>query len=152
MAVWMPWGWLVMAVLFAVAEIFTAGFFLICFGIGAGAAALTAFMGLGLVWQTLAFVAVSALAVLLSRPLANRLAHPNTHAIGGDRLLGQEGIVLETIDPVSGRGVVRVGHERWSAVAVEGRPIAAGSTIVVVAINGTHLQVRPVPLSIGSSQ
>jgi membrane protein implicated in regulation of membrane protease activity len=142
MSAWTPWIWLVMAILFAVAEIFTAGFFLICFGIGAGAAALAAFMGLGPAWQALAFVAVSALAVLLSRPLANRLAQPNTHAVGGDRLLGQEGIVLETIDPVTGRGLVRVGHERWSAVAIEGRPIAAGSTIVVVALNGTHLQVR----------
>jgi membrane protein implicated in regulation of membrane protease activity len=141
---WLPWLWLILAVIFAVAEIFTAGFFLICFGIGAGAAALAAFLGLGPVWQFGIFVAVSALAVLLSRPLADRLAKPNTHAVGSDRVLGKEAIVLETIDPISGRGVVRVGHERWSADSTENRPIVAGSKVVVVSVNGVHVTVRPV--------
>jgi membrane protein implicated in regulation of membrane protease activity len=136
---------LILALLFAAAEIFTSGFFLICFGVGAAAAALLAFLGLGPVWQFAAFIVVSGLTVLLSRPLANRVSGTNTHIVGGDRVLGQEGIVLETIDPVSGRGVVRVGHERWSADASENRPIAAGSKVVVVGVQGTHLKVRLLP-------
>jgi membrane protein implicated in regulation of membrane protease activity len=143
MADWLPWIWLALAVIFAIAEIFTLGFVIICFGIGAGAAALLAYLGFDFMWQLAAFTVVSALAVWLSRPLGNRLTRPNSHAVGGERLVGREGIVLETIDPITGHGVVRVGHERWSADPLEDRPIAAGSKILVVSVNGAHLKVRP---------
>ena len=140
---WLPWIWLALAVIFAIAEIFTLGFVIICFSAGAVAAALLAYLGFDFMWQLAAFTVISALAVWLSRPLSNRLTQPNSHAVGSERLVGREGIVLETIDPVSGRGVVRVGHERWSAVSLEGRPIAAGSKVIVDAVGGAHLKVRP---------
>jgi membrane protein implicated in regulation of membrane protease activity len=141
---WLPWAWVVLALLFIIAEIFTAGFFLICFGVGAAGAALAAFLGVGLEWQVAIFVLISSVAVVLVRPLANRVSNPNTHLVGIDRVLGKEGIVLETIDPVSGHGVVRINSERWSAESTEGRPIVAGSQVLVVAVQGTHLMVRPI--------
>lgn len=143
MLAWLPWAWVVLALLFITAEIFTAGFFLICFGVGAAGAGVAAFFGVGLEWQVAIFVVLSALAVVLVRPLANRVSNPNTHLVGIDRVLGKEGIVLETIDPISGRGVVRINSERWSAESTENKPIVAGSPIVVVAVQGTHLKVRP---------
>lgn len=140
---WLPWAWVVLAILFSTAEIFTAGFFLICFGVGAASAGVAGFLGASVEWQFAIFVMVSAVAVVLVRPLANRVSNPNTHLVGIDRVLGKEGIVLETIDPVSGRGVVRINSEHWSAESTENQPIVAGSTIEVVAVRGTHLKVRP---------
>lgn len=144
MQTWLPWVWIVLAMIFAVAEIFTAGFFLICFGVGAAGAGLAAFLGVGLVWQFAIFVILSGISVVLVRPLANRMSNPNTHVVGIDRVLGKQGIVLETIDPVSGRGVVRIDSEHWSAESAEGRTIVAGSPVLVVGVDGTHLKVRPV--------
>ena len=44
------WTWVVISVAFLIAEIFTAGFVLACFGIGAAAAALLAFLQIAPVW------------------------------------------------------------------------------------------------------
>jgi membrane protein implicated in regulation of membrane protease activity len=139
---WIAWAWVVVAVLFAIAEIFTAGFFLICFGIGAAIAAIAAFLGFAPLAQFATFLLASTVVLLLLRPLANRIANPHAPAVGIDRLLGKHGIVLETIDPARGVGVVRVNHEPWSADSADGIPIAAGTMVLVVGIEGTHLKVR----------
>ena len=55
------WVWMIIAAFFIVGEIFTAGFFLLCFGIGAAAAGFIALFDLGMVWQLTAFVIVSLL-------------------------------------------------------------------------------------------
>jgi membrane protein implicated in regulation of membrane protease activity len=142
---WLSWLWVAMAVIFAVAEIFTAGFFLICFGIGAAAAAAMAFLGFAPVIQLAVFVGVSVVAVYVARPFADRVSGPNTHQVGIDRVIGQQAMVLETIDPARGRGLVRVGQERWSAQAADGAPIAAGTVVEVVSVEGAHLKVRTAP-------
>lgn len=139
---WLSWAWFIMAILFIIAEIFTTGFFLICFGIGAAVAALTGFLGFSPLAQFATFVAASAAVLLLVRPFASRITSPQNASVGIDRVLGKQGIVLETIDPANGVGVVRVDHERWSADAADGIPIAAGTMIEVVGLEGTHLKVR----------
>jgi inner membrane protein len=139
---WLPWAWVIMAIILAIAEIFTSGFFLICFGIGAGVAALAAAIGLSPLAQFATFVAASAVVLLLVRPIINRITNPVMPPVGIERLLGHQGIVLETIDPARGRGVVRVEHERWSADSVEGVPIATGTMVDVIGVEGSHLKVR----------
>jgi membrane protein implicated in regulation of membrane protease activity len=131
-----------MAVLLTIAEIFTAGFFLVCFGVGAAIAAVAAFMGFAPLAQLAIFVVSSAVALLLVRPFANRISNPDSVPVGIDRLIGRQGIVLETIDPARGSGVVRVDHEPWSADSVDGIPVAVGTMVLVVGIEGTHLKVR----------
>jgi len=142
MSQYYPWLWIAFALIFFAAEIFTVGFVLFCFGIGAAAAAAVAFLGAGPAWQLAVFGFVSILAVFLSRPFANRISNPNTQQVGIDRVLGRNGVVLETIDPNAGTGVVRVRTETWSAIATDGKPIQAGEHIVVMAVEGAHLVVR----------
>lgn len=144
---WIPWAWLVLAIIFTIAEIFTVGFFLVCFGVGALAAALAGFLGFGPLLQFGVFLIMSSVALVSVRPLANRFSNQDSRQIGLDRLLGQEGIVLETIDPNVGRGVVRVDHERWSADSFDDTPIMSGVRVVVMGIDGAHLKVRVAPES-----
>jgi membrane protein implicated in regulation of membrane protease activity len=139
---WLSWAWVVMAILFAIAEIFTSGFFLICFAFGATIAAVAGFFGFAPLAQFATFVAASTVALFLLRPFANRVTNANSQPVGIDRLLGKKGIVVETIDPARGSGVVRVDHEPWSADSVDGVPIAAATMVQVVGIEGTHLKVR----------
>ncbi len=139
---WLSWAWVVMAILLAIAEIFTSGFFLICFGVGAAIAAAAGFFGFAPLLQFGTFLVASAVVLLLLRPFANRVSNPDAPTVGIDRLLGKQGIVLETIDPARGIGVVRVDHEPWSADSVDGTPIAAGTMVQVIRIEGTHLKVR----------
>jgi len=137
------WVWVVMALFFFIAEMFTAGFVLMCFGIGAAVAALLAFLGLGLAWQLAAFIVVSALAVVLSRPFAERVTGRQPQGVGIDRVLGKPAIVIETIDPLTAQGRVRVDREEWRADAADGVAIPAGATVEVVGVEGTRLRVRP---------
>ena len=88
------WAWIVVAIFFFLTEVFTAGIVLLCFGIGALGAALMAFLGAGLAWQIVAFIVVSAVAVLLARPLADRISRPGVQQIAGNRMIGKWAVVL----------------------------------------------------------
>ena len=132
------WGWLVVAVIFFLAEIFTAGFVLAAFGVAAVVAALVAFLGLGIEWQLVAFVVASAVAIIYSRRFAERITGPQAEGVGVDRVLGKRGVVLETIDPLQASGRVRIDREQWR----DGSVIPAGATIEVIRVEGTRLIVR----------
>jgi inner membrane protein len=143
------WIWLALAVAGVVGEMATAGlFFLLPFGIGAAVAAVLAFAGVGLVAQWVAFVAVSALAVAFTRPLARRLDrnHPSAGA-GARRLIGRTGTVVSEL--TGGAGVVRVEGEEWRAVTNHGVTIPAGSKVLVTEVTGTRLEVLPLELAEG---
>jgi membrane protein implicated in regulation of membrane protease activity len=138
------WVWIGMALFFLLAEVFTAGFVLACFGIGALAAAIPAFLGFGLVWQLLVFIIVSTVAVLFSRRFADRVTGDQPQGLGVDRVLGKRALVIEDIDPHSPSGRVRVDVEEWRADSESGSAISKGTTVEVLAVNGTRLRVRPV--------
>lgn len=139
---WM-WGWAVLALIFMIAELFTAGFFLICFGIGAAAAAVMALLGFDPLWQGLVFLVVSGGALLLIRPLARSLNESSPNAVGSDRVLNKEAIVLAEINPAIGAGMVRVDAEEWRAVSADGRAITKGTIVKIQRIEGTRLVVVP---------
>lgn len=137
-----PWLWAVLALIFITAEIFTAGFFLFCFGIGAAAAAAAAWFGASLVWQLSTFIGVSGVALLAARPVANRISGNQANQVGIDRVLNKEAVVTLTIDPVKAQGRVRVDREEWLAETVDGSRLPAGAKVVVLGVQGTRLQVR----------
>ncbi len=63
--------------------------------------------------------------------------------MGRDSLVGRQGIVRLAVAP---RGQVRLGGEIWVAELPEGEttPIPAGQLVVVVAVEGLRLKVKPV--------
>lgn len=140
--IWM-WGWAAMAIIFLIAELFTTGFFLVCFGVGAAAAALLAYLGVDPFIQVTVFIAVSGIAVLLTRPLTRRLNEQQKNFVGSDRVLEKRAIVLTEINPPLGAGMVRVDAEEWRATSEDGRIIAKDEIVEVLRIEGTRLVVRP---------
>ena len=148
------WIWLGTVVVFVLGEAATAGtFFLLPFGIGAAAAAVLAFAGLGVGLEWLAFVAVSAASVAALRPLAKRLdAGTPVLGVGAKRWQGETAVVLQDIPAgTAATGLVRVGREEWRAESVDGSAIAVGTVVRVVDVIGTRLRVWPVDRSIPES-
>jgi membrane protein implicated in regulation of membrane protease activity len=138
------WVWLALAVILSIAEIFTAGFFLLPFGIGAAVAAFLEYFAPGSIgWQWAAFIGVSSLLLVVLRRIANRITHEPPQKVAGDRLIGKDGVVIETLEDHSPRGRVRVQREEWRADAPGFEPLPEGTPITVVAVEGTHLVVRP---------
>ena len=67
-----------------------------------------------------------------------------TQPTNADMLIGQECLVTEDIDNLTGRGAVTVGGKVWTARAQGDAPIAAGTTATVLRIEGVKLIVTPV--------
>ncbi|MBN1893602.1 NfeD family protein [bacterium] len=135
--------WFIIAAIFIIAEIFTAGFFIFWFGVGAAAAGVLGILHVGVGWQWLAFGGVSFLLFLVSRPFAKRITKDQPEGIGANRAIGQIGIVLETVDNNKNSGRVRIGKDEWRATSDSDTPIPKGAKVTVMRVDGTHLIVKP---------
>lgn len=142
MAIKIWWLWMAIAALFVVGEIFTAGFFLLWFGIGAAAAGILALLGLGIGWQLAAFVVISGVLFVVSRRFAEKFSKQQPPGIGADRFIGRQGMVLEAIDNANDTGRIRLQKEEWRGESETGEIIPVGSRVEVVRLEGTHLVVK----------
>ncbi len=136
------WGWLIFAMILFVGEIFTAGFVLAAFGIGALTGALFALFGFEVQWQLLAFIAVSVISVILSRRFADRVSGVQPENVGVDRVLGKRAVVLEAIEPLAGLGRVRIEREEWRAESADEESIPSGTVVEIIEVEGTRVLVR----------
>lgn len=141
------WVWVALAVILAIAEIFTAGFFMLPFAIGAAGAAILEYLwpGESLAWQWASFVGLSSLLLVVLRRFSDRVTHEPPQKVAGDRLLGRSGIVLSAIDPQGAGGMVRVDREEWRAEHAGAGTLAEGTRVIVLAVEGTRLIVEPAP-------
>ena len=138
------WIWMIVAAVFIVGEIFTAGFFLLWFGIGAAVAGLVALLGFGMIPQLSVFLVLSVIFFSVSRKFADRVSNEQPPGIGANRFIGMEGIVLQPIDNMQNTGRVRMSRDEWRAESEDGGLIAEGQRVTVIRINGTHLVVKPI--------
>ena len=139
------WIWMILAALFVIGEIFTAGFFLLWFGIGAAVAGLLAIFGFGMITQLAVFIVLSIILFAVSRKFADRVSAEQPPGIGANRFIGMEGVVLQPIDNMKSTGRVRMSREEWRAESESGERIEEGQKVSVIRINGTHLVVKTVP-------
>ena len=137
--------WIILALVFAGAELLTLSFVAFYPAIGALAAAVTAALG-GDVWiQLLVFVVVSVVSLLLTRkPLLRLMSRTPQVPSNAPTVVGKRAVVVIAVEEGPGqRGQVRVGTEHWSARSEHERAIAEGVTVDVVRIDGVSLVVRP---------
>jgi len=132
--------WAVLAALAFVGEIFTVSFFLFFFSLGAVVAFVMALAGLGLVAQTVGFVAASVLSMVVLRPaLLTRLALKGGEGYRGHRgVTGESAVVTEAIEP-GGKGTIRVGSgDFWTARSLDvgGEGIPSGARVRVLDTDG----------------
>jgi len=141
MVLWLIW--LVAAVLFGVAEIFTLT---AAFGV-LGAAALVpaalAALGLPLPVQLVAFAVAAAVGVVLVRPVALRhMQQPQLERFGVDALVGKRAFVVRAVSDRD--GLVRIDGEVWTARSFDDDTvIPEGAPVSVMRISGTTAYVYP---------
>ncbi|HEX6311059.1 MAG TPA: NfeD family protein [Acidimicrobiia bacterium] len=145
------WIWVALAAALAVGEIAVAGtFFLLSFAIGAGVAAIVAFLGGGLALEWLAFVAVSAVAVGVLAPIGRRLdTRTPAPPAGAHRWEGRLATVVTAIPTgLHQTGLVRIDREEWRAETTNGASLSEGAVVVVARVEGTRLVVIPRPIEV----
>lgn len=140
--------WILLGIVLIVAEIFTLGFVLFWFGIGALVGALVGFLGFGLVWQFIAFAVVSTVLTVLSRKIFSKYySHDegSTIKMGMDSLPGQIGTVSAASKGALQSGEVKVFGSTWTAFPELGeKPLVEGEKVEVVSVKGSSIYVRPV--------
>jgi membrane protein implicated in regulation of membrane protease activity len=135
--------WIVALVLIAI-EVIMPGYFMLWIGIGAAVTGALVFIlpGMSMLTQSIVF-AVLAFASCAGywyglRPALQR-KEPGDVRLNrrAEQLVGNRYELIEAI--VNGRGTARVGDGQWM---VSGPDLPMGSTVEVVAVEGTTLKVR----------
>ena len=139
---YMLWLWLGAMVVFGIVEALTAGLVSIWFVAGSAAALIGAFLGAGIGAQVALFVAVSALALAVTRPLVRRYTAGKAVPTNLDRVLGDSGKVMETIDNENSSGAVYVDGKTWTARSADGSVIPAGTVVEILRMEGVKLFVK----------
>ena len=140
-----PWHiWVLIALFFVILEIFTSGFAVACFSVGALAAAVGAALGLTLWWQILLFAVFSALAFAFVRPLIMKMFfHGKKETLtNADALTGRTGVISQTVDAAAGTGRVKIDGDDWKARSEDGSVLPEGTRVTVCSRDGLTLIVK----------
>jgi membrane protein implicated in regulation of membrane protease activity/transcriptional regulator with XRE-family HTH domain len=134
--------WVAAIVVFGIVEALTAGLTSIWFVLGGVAALITTICG-GWVWlQGVVFLTVSAVALVVTRPLVAKMMKKDQTATNADRVLGTEARVTEKIDNAASTGAVYADGKTWTARSRSGEVFDAGRTVRVVHMEGVKLFVE----------
>jgi membrane protein implicated in regulation of membrane protease activity len=130
--------WLIVAVVFAVAEVINLSFFLFPFAIGAAGAAVVDLAGGPAAASWITFVVLTAVSFGIVRPIARRhISMPPQLRTGTAALIGRTAIVTERIVNDDAVGKVRIDGEVWSARAYdEDKVLEPGTRVHVLEIRG----------------
>lgn len=149
----MTWNivWLVLMLVFLIAEGATAAMVSLWFVLGSLGALIVSLLG-GEVWlQFVVFFLVSAISLGLLRPLTRKFVNPEITSTNVNALPGTKGLVSEAIDNVRGQGQVKLGGIAWTARSSDDQPIPAGTLVQVDRIEGVKAFVSPVREQVSQS-
>ena len=140
--------WIILGVALIIAEIFTFGFVLFWFGIGALAAALAGFLGFGLGVQFVVFALLSVALTVMSRKIfVNFYEQDEADALktGIATLPGQIGMVTIASRGALKEAAVKVYGSTWTAFPADSEAVfEEGEKVEVVRVQGSSLYVRKV--------
>ncbi len=137
--------WLIISGIFFVAEIFTTGFLIFWFGIGAIFALLVSIFIDSILIQTIVFIVVSFILMIFTRPLVNRIISiKETVPTNIYTIKNKEGYVIDDLNNIDYSGKVKVNGELWSATS--DTDLKKGTKIKVIDVDGVKLKVEAVKI------
>ncbi|MBO4681174.1 MAG: NfeD family protein [Clostridiales bacterium] len=138
--------WLIVFVVMLIIEAATTALATVWFAAGALVAMIMDLCGAPHNLQIIVMAAVSVVTFVICmiwiRPKLESLRRANIQRTNADRLIGMEGVVIVPVNPVEGKGQVKVEGQVWSAKSEEA--IKEGTKVKIRAIEGVKLIVDPV--------
>lgn len=135
--------WLVLFIILIVIELATMGLTTIWFAGGSVAGFIVSVLNGNIIFQILAFVIVSVVLLVFTRPFAVRYVNKNRAKTNVDSLIGKKAIVTKAIDNLQGQGQAVVNGLEWTARTDDDKlKIAEGKTVVIERISGVKLIVK----------
>lgn len=136
--------WLILAGILLLIEIFNSGFLIFWFSLGAIVAMLTSLVIDNLIVQTVVFLVVSTLLLFVTKPFVNKILPKESFIkTNSNSIEGKIGKVIIDIDPIEGKGQVKIGGEVWSAKSADNTYISKDTEVSVEKIEGVKAIVKP---------
>ena len=135
--------WIALIIIFAVVEIITVGLTSIWFAGGAVVALLVDAAGLGPVWQFAAFVVVSVILLVFTRPFAMRFINTRRLKTNYEGIIGKTIRISQKVDNIGQTGMAVVNGTEWTVRSEQDDVILDPGTLAkVVNISGVKLIVK----------
>lgn len=135
----MSYFWIALAVVLLIAECLTTQLISVWMGVSAAITAILVALipTIGIPYQILIFVLLSAALLLATRPLVKKfLCRKKGNETNLERLIGKEAVVVESINNLNGTGRVKLQGIDWAARSANGSEIPANSIVIFEKIEG----------------
>lgn len=137
--------WLIASGFFFVGEIFTIGFVLFWFGIGALIAMISSFFVSNIVIQTIIFLVSSTILVIFTKPLVNQFTKKDNTSTNVYSFIGKQAIVTEDIENIKSKGQIKISGEIWSASSSnDDEDIKKDTKVKIIEVKGVKAIVTPI--------
>ena len=140
----MVYFWAALTVILIIVEALTVQLVTIWFAVGSLAAVIANLAGANTIWQSIIFVAVSLIVLVLTRPYVKKAIEKKAVPTNSDRFIGKEAIVSEKIDNRAGQGQVKIGGIPWTARSEDDSIIEPDEIVIVKKIEGVKVIVEKV--------
>ena len=138
--------WLVLMIVFLLAEAATVATLSLWFAGGALVALIASLLGAPIWLQVLLFLVVSAALLACLRPLVKKHFTPKLSKTNVDAIVDSQGYVTAEIDNLSATGTVKLGAMEWTARSTTGAVIRKGTLVKVDKIEGVKAFVTAVEI------
>ena len=136
--------WAVMLALFIGIEAATPQLVSVWFAAGSLCAGIVSLFTGSISVQIIVFLAVSAVCLVFTRPMAARLTKAQPTPTNADMVIGKIALVTEATNPATGTARAVVMGESWSVACEDGTPLSVGQNVQVCKISGVKLMVQAV--------
>jgi len=135
--------WLVLLIVFLIAEAATVVMISLWFAGGALAALVASLLGAPLWLQIALFLLISVGLLGCLRGVAKKHFTPRLTRTNVDAIIGSRGYVTADIDNISATGTVKLDAMEWTARSSSGASLARGTLVKVDRIEGVKVFVSP---------
>lgn len=136
--------WLVLIVVFLMAEAGTVTLISLWFAAGALVAMIASLLGAQFWLQGVLFFVVACFLLACLRPLVRKYIKPRITKTNVDAVIGAQGYITIDVDNLKAEGQVKIGGMDWTARSTDGQNIPAGTLVRVVRIEGVKVFVTPI--------
>lgn len=134
--------WAAAIIGFGVLEAATAQLVSIWFVVGSIAGLVSALCDAPVYLQFFIGIAVSVLALIITRPLVRKKLHTEIQPTNADRVINADAVVVEEIDNIKSTGEVKIDGKIWTARSGTNEIIPPNTIVVVEKIDGVKLIVN----------
>jgi membrane protein implicated in regulation of membrane protease activity len=140
------WIWVALVIIFAVIEILTFGLTTVWFAIAALIMVFLSFLAIPLPVQVLIFLAISAVLLIFTRPVAVRKLKVGKEKTNVESFAGKHVLVTRAIGEFE-NGEVKLNGLIWTARSENNTVIPEGTKCEVLRVEGVQLIVRPLTIT-----